>query len=292
MSVLPVNIAEAIAAEQPRLNPDVNNKILILDCERINGITLQHFWDRGDLKKRYIHYETTIREPRTTIVCAKWYGEPDIIRLAEWDAGGRPRFLKRLHELVSSADILVGHNIDNADVPWIEGDLTLPRIGHPHRPDLPRLPSIGPTGVIKTVDTLKALKTLKAGMPFKGLDAALQILGHPGKTDHYDPHAMERAVVEKSVEDRENLVDYCCGDVVGTEWLYDWARHRIKNHPALFVDGQTSLTTCNRCGHETEPIPRRYIANILSYSMRRCGNCGAHSRISIEPERLSIVRGL
>jgi len=31
---------------------------------------------------------------------------------------------------------------------------------------------------------------------------------------------------------------------------------------------------------------------VLSYAMRKCTNCKAYSRISIEPERLSIVRGV
>jgi hypothetical protein len=151
------------------------------------------------------------------------------------------------------------------------------------------LPDLPP---FKTVDTLKHFRRrYKTGLPFKGLDAALQILGHPGKTDRYDPAAMERAV-GGSVEDRTRLLDYCAGDVLGGQWLYDRERPMMKTHPALFVDGKDKLTVCNRCGHDTEPIPRRYIANVLTYSMRRCTSCGAHSRLSIEPERMSIVRGV
>ena len=103
---------------------------------------------------------------------------------------------------------------------------------------------------------------------------------------------MERAVTEKSVEDRERLTDYCMGDVVATQGLYDFLRPHIKNHPALFVDGKDKLTVCNRCGHDTEPIAKRYVANLLTYSMRLCSNCRAYSRLSIEPERMAIVRGV
>jgi len=277
-----VDIHAAIAA----VSPKVRNRILVLDVERLPGITQQRWWDRGDLKNRYIHHETVIREPRTTIVCAKWYDSPDVIRLAEWDKGGRGQFLKNVHRLVSNADIIVGHNVDGADVPWLMGDFYLPRIGHKHIPKLAPLPPF------KTVDTLKVLRSqFKTGMPFKGLDAALQILGHSGKTDRYDPDAMERAVAG-SVEDRDRLVDYCAGDVIGGQWIYDWARPHIKNHPALFVDGKDRLTTCNRCGHETKPIARRYVANVMTYTMHRCTSCGGHSRLSIEPERMSIVRGV
>ena len=279
-----MNMAEALATTH-RIAPGVRNRILVLDVERLDGITTQHWWDRGDLQKRYIHHETVIREPRTTIVCAKWYDQPDVIRLAEWDKGGRPAFLRRVHRLMSQADIIVGHNLDGADVPWLEGDLYFPRIGHKHKPSLAVLPPF------KTVDTLKVAKRFKSGLAFKSLNALCQILGIPAKTDVYDREAMERAVAG-SVPDRERLVDYCAGDVIATQGLYDWLRPHIKNHPALFVDGKDKLRTCNRCGSETTDVTKRYVANVLTYSMRKCTNCGGYSRLSIEPERMSIVRGV
>jgi hypothetical protein len=273
----PSSFAEALRTE---MVPGVRNRVLILDVERLDGITQQHWWDRGALKQRYIHWESVTRQPRTTIVCAKWYDSPDVIRLAEWDKGGRKTFLKKVHALVSSADIIVGHNVDRADIPWLKGDLHL-------EGGLPPLPPF------KTIDTLKVMRReFGGGAPFKGLDALCQILGIPAKTDSYDARRMERAVTEKSVEDRERLVEYCAGDVIATQGLLDRLRPHIKNHPALFVDGQNNLTTCHRCGTETEPAERRYVANVLSYSMRKCPNCKGYSRISIAPERLSIVRSV
>lgn len=280
-----MTLAERVANVTP-INPAVRNRILVLDVERLDGITQEHFWDRGDLKNRYIRHENVIREPRTTIVCAKWYDQPDVMRFTEWDKGGRGRFLKRVHALMAEADIIVGHYIDNADVPWLKGDFYLPRIGHPHRPDLKPLPPF------KTVDTLKVLRQqLKSGAPFKSLDAVCQIVGIPAKTDKYDREAMERAAAG-SVEDRERLVDYCEGDVIATQWLYDWERPHIKNHPALFVDGQGRLETCRACGGETKRIGKRYVADVFTYTMQRCTTCGWHGRLSIEPERMSIVRGV
>lgn len=270
-----------LAARTVQISESVRNRILILDVERLDGITQQHYWDRGDLKNRYVHYETVIRQPRTTIVCAKWYDSDEVIRLAEWDNGGRKRFLRRVHGLMAEADIIVGHNLDNADVPWLRGDLHI-------EAGLPPLPPF------KTVDTLKVLRReFKSGAPFKSLDAFCQIVGIPSKTDHYDREAMERAVTEKSTDDRERLTDYCAGDVVATQWLYDWLRPHIRNHPALFIDGESAMNTCNRCGEtETLPCAKRYVANVLTYTMLKCANCGGYRRLSIEPERMSIVRGV
>lgn len=263
----------------------VQNRILVLDVERVSGLSMQPFWERRDLQKRYIHHESVVREPRTTIVCAKWYDSPDIIRLAEWDKGGRGAFLRRVHALMASADIIVGHNLDNADVPWLEGDLFFPRIGHKHVPHLPPLPPF------KTVDTLKVARRFKSGVAFKSLNALCEILGIPAKTDIYDRAAMDRAVAG-SAEDRERLTEYCAGDVIATQGLYDWLRPHIRNHPAMFVDGKDKLTVCNRCGSSTVRAARRYIANVMTYTMHKCTNCGGYSRLSIEPERMSIVRGV
>ena len=273
-------------AKVHKINPNVSTRILILDVERLDGITQQHWWDRGDLKNRYIHHETVIREPRTTIVCAKWYDQPDVMRFAEWDEGGRGEFLKRVHGLMSEADIIVGHNLDNADVPWLKGDLYMPRIGHPYRPNFK------PVAPFKTVDTLKVMRTqFKSGAPFKSLDAVCKILGHPGKTDHYEREAMERAVAG-IVEDQQRETEYCAGDVIATQWLYDWERPHIKNHPALTVDGQEKLDTCRPCGAKTKRIAKRWAADVFSYTMDRCTKCGWHGRLSIEPKRMSIVRGV
>lgn len=282
-----MSLAQRVEAATVPIAHGVRNRILILDVERCSGITQQNFWDRGDLKNRYIHHESVIREPRTTIVCAKWYDSPDVMRFAEWDKGGRGKFLKDVHALMAEADIIVGHNLDGADVPWLKGDFYLPRIGHKHRPNLPPLPPF------KTIDTLKILRReFKSGAPFKSLAAFNQIVGIPSKTDAYDREAMERAVAG-SVEDQIRETDYCEGDVVATQWTYDFLRPHIKNHPALFVDGQDKLTVCNRCGNPTKDVVKRYVANVLTYSMRRCSvGCGGYSRLSIEPERMSIVRGV
>jgi hypothetical protein len=267
-------------ADRVQIASGVRNRILILDVERLPGITEQYWWDRGDLKNRYIHHETVKRLPRTTIVCCKWYESDEVIQLAEWDKGGRKAFLRKVHRLLERADIVVGHFITGADLPWLRGDLHI-------EAGLPPLPPF------KTVDTLKVLRReFGSGAPFKSLDAFCQIVGIPSKTDRYDREAMERAVTEKSVEDRERLVSYCVGDVLATQGLYDYLRPHIKGHPALFIDGKDKLTSCHRCGGDTEPIVKRYVANIMTYGMRKCVVCQAYSRISIEPERLSIVRGV
>lgn len=52
------------------------------------------------------------------------------------------------------------------------------------------------------------------------------------------------------------------------------------------------VPTCAQCGHDQADVTRRYVANVLTYSMLKCTACGGYSRLSIEPERMSIVRGV
>lgn len=270
-----------MALSAVKIQPGHTNRILIWDSERLDGITRQHYWDRGDLKNRYVHYETVERHPRTTIVCGIDYATGEEIRLAEWDRGGRKRFLRNVHDLLGSYDIRVGHNIDRADEKWIKGDLHL-------EAGLPPLPPA------KTVDTLKVMRTqFGDGAPFKSMDALCKLLGITAKSDYYDRQAMERAVTEKSKPDRDRLVEYCNGDNWAELGLYDHLRPFIPNHPALFYDGTESLRVCNRCGTTDElPNAKRYVANVMTYTMLLCAGCHGYRRLSIEPERMSIVRGV
>ena len=55
-------LADSLRNTKP-IAAGVRNRILILDVERLPGITQQTWWDRGDLKNRYVHHETVTREP-------------------------------------------------------------------------------------------------------------------------------------------------------------------------------------------------------------------------------------
>src|SRR5699024_5085271 len=73
--------------------------------------------------------------------------------------GRQEQFLRKVHRLMEKADIIVGHNVDRADVPWLKGDLHI-------EAGLPPLPPF------KTVDTLKVMRReFGQGAPFKSLDA-------------------------------------------------------------------------------------------------------------------------
>jgi hypothetical protein len=276
------------------LRDGVRNKILILDVERICGLSQQGWWDRGDLKARYIHYESVIREPRTTIVCAKWHDRADIIQLACMGQRRSKAILAQRPRRDPKADIIVGHNAFKADLPCSSATFgSRARIAD--RGPFEALPDLPP---FKVVDTLAQVSATcyKTGLPFKGLDAALLAVGNssviPGKADRYYSQAMERAVAG-SAEDRERLIAYCSGDVIGGQWLCG-ARTAHDEEPP------SAVCSRKRPAHSLQPVRARHRARATSIhrqraELRKCAgrtSCQGYSRISIEPERMSIVKGV
>lgn len=272
-----------------RLDPRVNNRVLILDVERVKPKFMIRSWDRK-VQNRYLNYDECVVDARTALVCWSWYHEDEIHAAAEWDKGGRNAFLRRVHSVMEQADIIVTHNGANADEPWLLADFTIPRKGAPGVKHFRRLPELPP---YKTVDTLKVLRSKRyKGIDYKGLGAITEIIGIPTKTDVYDYRVMDAAVAG-DVEARERLTEYCKGDVAAERFLYDWARPGIPNHPHLYVEGEGTLLVCNRCGSsETIDTAKRYMAQVMSYQMFRCANCTGYRRLSWEPERMSAVRGV
>lgn len=272
-----------------KIDQRVKNRILILDVERVKPEFRIRSWDRK-IQNRYLNYDECVMDARTALVCWTWYDEDEIHSAAEWDKGGRNAFLRRVHSVMEQADIIVTHNGANADEPWLLADFTIPRKGAPGVKNFRRLPELPP---YKTVDTLRVLRSKRyKGIDYKGLGAITEIIGIPTKTDVYDYRVMDAAIAG-DVEARERLTEYCKGDVAAERFLYDWARPGIPNHPHMYVDGEGAMFVCNRCGSaETMETAKRYMASVMSYQMFRCANCTGYRRLSWEPERMAVVRGV
>lgn len=266
----------------------VNNRILILDVERVQPEYRIRSWSRKI--DRYASYDELVTDARTSLVAWSWYDEDEIHAAAEWDKGGRNQFLRKIHRLMEQADIIVTHNGDNADLPWLLADFTVAPKGAPGASKFQRLPELPP---VKSVDTLKVMRSKRyKGIGFKGLDAVCQIVGLPGKTDKYDRDAMDAAVAGDK-DAQADLTNYCKGDVAAERFVYDYLRPGIANHPHLTVPGQSALLVCNRCASaDTLDTAKRYMANVHSYEMFRCAVCTGYRRLSWEPTRMSAVRGV
>jgi hypothetical protein len=245
-----------------RSTPSVRNRILILDVERSTGSPSS---TSGTAATSRTATSTTRPSPASHAP----HRLRQVVRPARRHpprrvGQGRTRtFLKRVHALIAEADIIVGHYLDNADIPWLKGDFYLPRIGHPTAPSSSRSrrsrPST-PQGAAHAVQVRRPVQVPRRRVPDR----------RPTQQDRpLRPRRMERAVAgssrtaSASPTTARATSSRPSGSTTGQ-------RPHIKNHPALFVDGQSKLDTCRACGNETKPIAKRYVADVMTYSMQRC----------------------
>jgi len=91
-------------------------KVLYLDLETSPNIGF--FWKSG--YKLNIGYENIIQERAIICACYKWKDENKVHSL-EWNNGDDKVLLQELAEVINEADLIVGHNLNKFDLPWIYG---------------------------------------------------------------------------------------------------------------------------------------------------------------------------
>jgi hypothetical protein len=236
------------------------SRILIFDVERIEGHAHIRFWDRGQFKNNWFPSEFITAPPRIICWGARWYGTKKILTGAEWREGGHERMIRGLWQLVERADVVVTHNGDKADIPWLRE--SLPQYGIP----FPKPP--------KSVDTFKVMRTGFSAWHSKSLVETAKFLGVPlDKQGKWSRDLADRAVAGDR-EAQQELLEYQRGDVVLSGAVYDALRGYIPNHPHITTDGEERV--CNQCGSlDLKPNGER-LATKLYYAAYRCNNCGGN----------------
>lgn len=248
-------------------------KIAVLDIERMKGRAEIEFWDLGDFKNRRIHADDVQEWPRTICVAWKWYDRKAVDFAAEWEDGGPEAMLRRAWDVYDTADIVVGHNLQNFDSKKLQGGWKL--LG---------LPKPSP---FKTVDTLKVART-ELGFESNTLDALCKRLGIPAKTDKYDVEVARRACAGDVLAQRK-LKAYNVGDIHATQALYDALRGWMPSHPHIGTLDEAE-ERCNQCGGTNLEKVGTYLAIQIRYVGYRCLDCGANLRGAAH-SRAANVRG-
>lgn len=199
------------------------------------------------------------------ILCwsAKWLNDNRVIgeRVTGRDAlkGNDKRIMKTLWSLIDEADIVIGHNGDNFDIPKIRTRFIVN--------------GLNPPSSFRTIDTLKIAQKQFAFTHNKldylakqfGLDRKL-------KTD-FD-------LWKKSLEGDDSalqyMLDYNKKDVLILEEVYIKLRGWTKSHPNMNMF-QPELG-CSNCGSTNIKIKGHYITQTGKHRTWVCGDCGAYSR--------------
>lgn len=235
-------------------------KRLFIDIETSPNIGL--FWRSG--YKISIPPENIIKE--RAIICACWKFEGRTrIESATWDDGDDLGVLKKLSEVMSGADEIIGHNIDRFDMPWISTRNLVQ--------GLPPLPQY------KTVDTLKiAKKHLYLNSNRLNYLAKL-LLGDEKIETGYN--LWKKIVLENDKAAMRKMVLYCKKDVALLEkvWekltLYDTQ----KTHAGV-IEGLPKWT-CPHCASDEVRVSKtKCTPKGTVQKQMLCRDCGHYYTIS------------
>jgi hypothetical protein len=200
--------------------------------------------------------------------CGKWADGTEIIRdfltPAESIAKDDYRITASAFDFVNSADILIGHNIDEFDLKVLGAAF----IAHGFDRPLP----------CQTVDTYKGV--VKSA---KFLSAKLQFLAEK-LTNEKKISTNFKLWKDCAAGDPAALLameTYCAQDITALEELYYAVRPHIKGHPNVgLYDIDIEHAVCPTCGgFELLDVSKLYTTSQSGWQMVRCSDCGTPGRL-------------
>ncbi len=239
-------------------------KILILDIE--TAPETAYIWKRF---KETIG-QTQIKESGYLLCMAwSWLDEPvqsiSLYNNRSWKRGRRNddyNIIKKAHELLNEADIVVGHNIRSFDMATINARFAYY--------------GLTPPAPYKICDTLEVLRK-RFRLPSNSLESASNYFNIEVKEKQ--PFTLWRDCMNGLPEAWERMVTYCEHDVKVTEQLYVKIRPWSDRHPNMgLYDESGNQVTCVHCGSSN--LERRGIqrTTTLTYQRYQCRDCGGWSR--------------
>ncbi len=231
-----------------------------------------------DLKYNdFIAPESIISERHLICAAWKWDGEKKVHTVSllddpkryEADPHDDYHVVKTLHEVLSQADVVIGHNSDSFDNKYVETRI----LYH----------GLSPLAPITSIDTYKVAKSR-----FKFNSNKLDYLGgylKVGRKKHTTSGLWMR-VLHGDKNAIKEMVTYNKGDVSLLERVFLKLRPYIPNHMSRELFGKTG---CPRCGsHKTQSRGvQRAITRI--YQRFQCKDCGGWFR-SLKAEKGSATQ--
>jgi len=210
-----------------------------------------------------------------SIICAawKWLGDKKVhhIKIDISDPYNDKEVVKKLHEVLSEADILVAHNGDRFDLRYFNGRAFI----HGLEP-LPKIPS---------VDTLKQARK-HFNLNSNKLDCIAKHLGFEGK-NHMSYQDWIDICWFKCSKALTKMVKYNKKDVTELEKVYLAIRPYMQNHPNVnLVTGK--YHSCPSCGSmDLNRRGHRY-TRTGKFQQYKCGSCGSWSSTGTANTKVNI----
>jgi DNA polymerase elongation subunit (family B) len=251
-------------------------RILTLDIET----SPMQVWTFS-LFKPFISYDQIIQDTRVISWAAKWYGEEQMMFMSEYH-NGREKMLRKMHELLSEADIVIHFNGESFDIPHLRREFK--QLGLP------------PFAPFQTIDLFKQLKKAMY-FPSNKLDNIARQLSVGQKVAHTGFQLWVECMTESPADDPHRqrrawalMRKYNKGDVIVTEDLYTETRTYLPNHPhlGLYRTELSEEDTCDVCDSNNlrlEGFAYTKVGKYQRYQCRECGRWGKGKRA------LAIVEG-
>lgn len=237
-------------------------KILLLDIETapLHG----NFWSPG---KQYVTPEQIEVDSFIIGYSAKWLLSAemmsDFCTPEEAIARDDKRVTQSAYDLVNEADILIGHNLVDFDIPILKSAWLL----HGFKPPFP----------YQMVDTLKV-----ARKEFRFASNKLNYLGQImlSKEKLKTDRTLWAKCEKGDKESLDYMEEYCRMDTLLLEEVFLEMRGWIKSFPnmALLMDAEEQC--CPNCGSfDIELTDKYYTTPASQYRVVRCNSCGAPNRL-------------
>lgn len=235
-------------------------RILIFDIERVPAWTKPlPIWDMKSLKYKYLGPGDIQSWGRTICLAYQWLGESKIHFIAEWQEGGRLAFLEKARDLLTEADVVVGHNMQDFDLPHLEGEFVLENISQP--------------APVKVFDTLKVMRK-HGNLENNQLDTLDKRFGFTGKSDKYRIDVAMGAV-DGDVKMQKKIELYNRGDIRATKRVYLRLRPLGNVNLNVTFDDSADVVRCHACS--STKVQRRGVAvtGLGRYQRFQCQSCSA-----------------
>lgn len=165
----------------------------------------------------------------------------------------------KLHKVLSTADVIVGHNVGRFD--WKK---FMARVMYHGLPPIPK-PQI--------VDTLVEAKKLAYFTSNK-----LSYLAKYLKVEHKMHHSgdMWLRIIRGDRAAIKECAEYCKGDIRATKAMYLKIRPYMENHPNANLWRAGGIECCTQCAGENLTKAGIKTNRTGRWQRWKCGNCGAH----------------
>lgn len=234
-------------------------KILTLDIETFPILA----WTFAT-KNAYIGPPNIVQPAKMVSWAAKWYSADEVMFMSDYHDGHKT-MVKRMHRLLTEADIVVTYNGKSFDIPHINREIEALKLGVP-----------APFQHIDLYHQVRRVFRFSTG----NLDQVVTELGLGKKVEHEGFGLWLKCIAgEKDAWTR--FREYNMHDVVLTERLFDrilaWGGPGIPNF-GLYVDEARPICPKPNCGSTRMQRRGTTSTNVSRFQRYQCQRCGGWSR--------------